>query len=153
MNDETRTLISWWMIKAKRETDPFIKFFILYMCLDAWITAGSMSDSDAKKLQWLKESENPLKEYWPATPHIKVPLQGLIKIGSVEDMRPNHRGEHKYLNESSSFGDVIDFIYQIRCNLFHGGKSYINKNDKTLSHLSAKIVENWIEWALLKTRN
>jgi hypothetical protein len=152
LNQETRNLISWWKIRGLQEPDPFIKFFIMYMCLDAWMTSESGHDRDDQKLRWLKETGNPLREHWQETPHITVSLRGLKKIGQVEDMRPRHRGEYKYLTDMDDFGEVIDFIYQIRCNLFHGGKSAVNTHDRRLVELSSKILANWIEWTLAKTR-
>lgn len=152
MNSETRQLIGWWIVRARDEHDPFVKMFIMYMCLDAWMTTGSGRDRDDQKLKWLKETENPLKEYWVSAPNKKTALQGLKKAGKVEDMRPNHRGEYKYLADTENFDEAVDFIYQIRCNLFHGGKSYVNTNDKDLCRWSAKILQNWIEWTLIKTK-
>jgi hypothetical protein len=140
------------MIEARRQTDPFIKFFILYMCLDAWMTSGSQLDSDSKKLDWLTNSENPLRMYWQESPHKTVPLNGLKKIGVIEDMRPNHRGEYIRLDDIGDFRQIVRFIYQIRCNLFHGGKSPINKSDKRLVALGAKLLAPWIEWTLIKTK-
>jgi hypothetical protein len=75
-----------------------------------------------------------------------------IKIGQVEDMRPNHRGEHKYLADSDDLFQVMAFIYQIRCNLFHGGKSAVNSHDRDLARWSADVLEAWLEWTLAKTR-
>ena len=152
MSDETRSLISWWKLQAKDQSDHFIKFFIMYMCLDAWMTSGSGSDSDHQKLRWLIESDNELKRYWSSTPHKKVPLQGLKSIGEVEDMRPNHRGEYKRLTDTDDLKQVVEFIYQIRCNLFHGGKSPVNTHDKRLVTLSSKILYGWLEWTLVKTK-
>lgn len=152
MNLETRSLISWWKLEAEKQPDPFIKFFILYMCLDAWMTSGSQSDNDREKLDWLIYHENPLKTHWADSPHKTVPLNGLKKIGKVEDMRPNHRGEYVYFNDAESFEQVMRFIYQVRCNLFHGGKSPVNTNDKRLVSLGAKLLAPWIEWTLLKSK-
>lgn len=153
MNPETRSLISWWKLKAEEQTDPFIKFFILYMCLDAWMTSGSRSDSDMKKLHWLINNENPLGTHWLTTPHKSAPLNGLKLIGRVEDMRPNHRGEYVYFTDIENFEQIVRFLYQIRCNLFHGGKSPVNTNDQRLVTLAAKVLTPWIEWSFLKTRN
>jgi hypothetical protein len=36
--------------------------------------------------------------------------------------------------------------------LFHGGKSNVNSHDRRLAELSSKILANWIEWTLIKTR-
>jgi len=116
------------------------------------MTAGSGSDSDTQKRRWLTSTDNPLRKYWDSTPNKKVLLQGLKNIGQVEDMRPAHRGEYKYLSDVNNFTEVIEFIYQIRCNLFHGGKSPVNAHDKRLVSLSSKVLEKWIEWTLATTR-
>lgn len=148
MNQETRDLVRWWKLRAAEEADPFVSFFIAYMCLDAWMTAASGSDSDAGKIRWLKTPGNPLREHWQGTSGLQEPLQGLREIGKVEDMRPRHRGEYTYLRDIHDFNQVVDFIYQIRCNLFHGGKSNVNTNDRSLVKLSSAILANWIEHAL-----
>lgn len=152
MNYETRTLISWWKIKAKEQRDSFIKFFLLYMCLDAWISDESKAEYDRDKLEWLINSENSLKKYWPVTPNIQSSLTGMKKRGMIENMHPLHRGEYRYLKDVNNFGEVVNFIYQIRCNLFHGGKSPVKNDDLQIVHWAAKILENWIGWTLLKTR-
>src|SRR3989344_605946 len=140
MSPETRNVIGWWIVRARDERDPFVKMFIMYMCLDAWMTSGSGRDRDDQKLKWLKEMDNPLKEHWANAPNNRVSLNGLKKVGKVEDMRPNHRGKYKYLIDVDNFAEVMKFIYQIRCNLFHGGKSYTNTNDRQLCEWSAKIL-------------
>ncbi len=152
MTPETLGLIGRWITRARDERDPFVKMFIMYMCLDAWMTSGSGMDRDDQKLKWLKGTSNPLKEHWLDAPYKTVPLNGLKKVGKVEDMRPNHRGEFKYLTNIDNLDEVVDFMYQVRCNLFHGGKSYTKINDRQLCGWSAKILLNWIEWTLTKTK-
>lgn len=98
------------------------------MCLDAWISEGSLAEHDRGKLDWLINSDNDLKSYWDSTPHKTVPLNGLKGVHEVENMHPNHRGEFVYLDDSNDLGQVVRFIYQIRCNLFHGGKSIGNED-------------------------
>ena len=132
-----------------------MKFFMFYICLDAWITSASGEDRDDKKLDWLINTDNPLKEHWAGISggsHFQSWLNGLLRIGRVEDMRPRHRGEYIELSDISDFEQVVRFIYQIRCNLFHGGKSPVDTNDARLVSLSTKILEHWIEWTYVKTR-
>jgi hypothetical protein len=152
LGEDTRDLIARWMIAARQQRDPFVRFFITYMCLDAYMTAGSGCDLDKAKLKWLTETTNPLRDNWTGTPRKTVPLRGLVKVGRVEDMRPNHRGKYKYLNEPDDLHQVVNFIYQVRCNLFHGGKSAVNSHDRDLARWSADILERWLEWTLVRTR-
>ena len=155
MKSEVRKSVGWWKDLGTQQSDPFMKFFMFYICLDAWMTSASGEDRDDKKLEWLINTDNPLKEHWAGISSgsgFQSWLNGLHKIGRVEDMRPRHRGEYVELSDINDFEQLMRFIYQIRCNLFHGGKSPVNANDTRLVTLSAKILERWIEWTYTKTR-
>jgi hypothetical protein len=153
MNEHIKTLIGWWQVKGQKESDPFVKFFIFYVCFDAWITAESGKDSDRGKLHWFTSTNNCLKErrldFW-RSPQTQALLKSLQMLSPVEDMRPNHRGEYKALNDINSLEEVVNFIYQIRCNLFHGSKSPMADRDAQLVDLSGRLLEKWITWALHK---
>lgn len=152
LDENIKNLIGWWQLKGSRETDPFIKFFFFYVCFDAWITAESGEDRDDRKLEWLFENDNCLKNKWGEiqSTTTKSWISNLKNLSPVEDMRPRHRGEYTYLNNVESFEDVIRFIYQIRCNLFHGSKNPMNNRDASLVDLSGMILQKWIVWALHK---
>lgn len=150
MNKETHVLISTWKSLAVSETNSFVKFFILYMCLDAWMTLGAQSSSDMKKRKWLTEEFNTVKSRWESSVQNPEPLFALKAIGRVKDEAPNPpRGhEYAYLRSTSDLKALVEFIYQIRCNLFHGGKSPESANDQLLVKLSAEILSDWITWIL-----
>jgi hypothetical protein len=155
LDPEIRARITWWKIQGLRQTDPFIKFFMLYMCLDAWITSESEEEKDSKKLDWLINNENDLKKYWEEVKcgeQFQSWLNGFLQRGVVYDMRPKHRGEFISLTNTDNFSQVVRFIYQIRCNLFHGEKSPVDSNDKQLVGWAGNILGKWIEWTLTKTR-
>jgi hypothetical protein len=145
MNQETRALITRWSSRAANEADPFVRFFIYYMCLDAWMTSESGHDSDEQKKRWLIETDNALKQHWSDMPETEKPLLRLTQIGKVEDMRPRHRGQYKYLRDANDLKQVVNFIYQVRCNLFHGGKSLVNTHDQELVEFSSVILRHWVE--------
>lgn len=149
MDENIKTLISWWKLKGQRESDPFIKFFFFYVCFDAWVTAESGQDADTKKIKWFLENDNCLKSKWSdiQSSITKSWLANLRNLSSIEDMRPNHRGRKVYLNDTENLEEVVNFIYQIRCNLFHGSKNPMNSKDANLVELSGMILEKWIIWA------
>lgn len=147
MTPETRELIDSWRQRAETELDPFIKFFILYMCLDAWMSSGANTDIDSEKRKWLLQSDGVIRQHWN-TPRTKEALEALKKINGVEDMRPGRKGNITYLHDVQNISNVTEFIYVIRCNLFHGGKSVVNINDRKLCESSAEILTDWIEHIL-----
>lgn len=153
MDNNIKSLIGWWKLKGQRESDPFIKFFFFYVCLDAWITAESGEDQDVRKIRWFLDNQNCLKEaradFWSSSQTQSL-LNSLKSFSPVKDMRPNHRGEYRELNDIDNVEEVIQFIYQIRCNLFHGSKDPMNSRDTNLVELSGLLLEKWITWAQLK---
>jgi hypothetical protein len=112
----------------------------------------SRGEYDREKLDWLISTDNVLKSHWDDTPHKTGPLNGLAGVREVENMHPNHRGEFVYLTDINDFGQIIRFMYQIRCNLFHGGKSPAKPRDRDLTRWSAMILDNWLTWTLLKIK-
>jgi len=47
----------------------------------------------------------------------------------IKDMRPNSRKPPIQISDKSNLKQIIDIIYRIRCNLFHGGKEMNNQRD------------------------
>jgi hypothetical protein len=156
MNSEISELIGWWITKedilnaGERPTPAFVTFFIYYMCLDAWLTAESQEDTDRKKTQWLIGTENELKNAFEHGGFNKSDLIGLKDLSPVEDMRPRHAGEYVFLHDTDNLEEVINFIYQIRCNLFHGGKSPVDERDNTLVFLAGNFLKNWLRWVYIE---
>ncbi|MBI2012230.1 hypothetical protein HYS91_05695 [Candidatus Daviesbacteria bacterium] len=153
MDESIKDLIGWWKLKGQGERDPFIRFFFFYVCFDAWITAESGKDSDRDKIRWFLENDNCLKEqrfgFWNAS-RAQSLLKNLRNLSPVEDMRPGRKGKYKELKDINNLEEVVWFIYQIRCNLFHGSKDPINSRDASLVELSGELLEKWITWAYLK---
>ncbi|MFH1543186.1 MAG: hypothetical protein ABIE03_01485 [Patescibacteria group bacterium] len=152
MNERVKNLIGWWKLKGEDENDPFIKFIIFYICFDAWITAQSGEDQDTKKLLWFNNNNNCLKVKWSEiqSEETKNWLNSLKSFSPIPDMRPGHEDKFRKLNNIEDLNQIIRFIYQIRCNLFHGSKSLMNPTDRNLVYFSGIILEKWIKWAYLK---
>ena len=148
MNETIKTLIGWWKLWGERESDPFIKFFFFYVCFDAWITAESGKDRDTEKIDWFINTDNCLKERWKniQSTVTKSWLSNLKNLSPIEDMRPS-QNRKIYLNDTENIEEVVRFIYQIRCNLFHGSKNPMNSRDANLVDLAGRILEKWIIWA------
>lgn len=150
MNNKVKDLISILKLYGNRESDPFIKFFFFFMCFDAWITAESGLDRDIDKIKWFLSNDNCLKNKWQEVQasRVKSLLNELQQYSPIYDMRPNHSNKKRELNDITNLDEIIWFIYQIRCNLFHGAKSPANTKDRGLVELSALILEKWIVWSV-----
>jgi len=150
---ELKEKIGRWKIRADDMNSPktkqFCRFFIYYMCFDAWLTAESGKDLDVDKKKWFKDNDNCLKRNFDIGPRMKGWLTALKNKGSIRDMRPSHNGEAS-LNQIDNLNELIEVIYQIRCNLFHGSKNPNNPNDASLVYLTGNILEQWVRRASRK---
>ncbi len=63
-------------------------------------------------------------------------------------MRPVPKEKKKDKKSSSNykdFADILERIYLVRCNLFHGQKKVSDRNDELLVRLSYDILSKWFE--------
>jgi hypothetical protein len=134
-------------LQSKGFNDEFVHFFIYYMCLDAWITNESKKGSDTEKISWLVNKGGILKDVFINKRFDRQDSIKLKHLSPIEDMRPHHEGEMTYLNDVKNFEEVVKFIYQIRCNLFHGAKSPDSRKDKDLVVFAGSFLEKWISCA------
>lgn len=152
MNQNVKDLIGWLKLYGERETNSFTRFFFFYMCFDAWITAESQKDWDKEKLKWFLSNDNCLKDKWfevlPASRMTSL-LNNLKNLSPVYDDRPNSNKKRE-LSNINNIEEVVWFIYQIRCNLFHGSKNPMTSRHTNLVELSGLILQEWIVWAVLK---
>lgn len=157
MDNDVKKRIEWWNAKYKNVYDPFFRFFIYYMCFDAWLIADSGKSSDNAKRNWFKNHDNILKQatvnFWDSSDTQKI-LKSLQKCSPIYDTRPESRfnGRSILLTNINDKNEVVDFIYQIRCSLFHGSSSWLNKRDNELALNAGKLLKKWIQNALLKLR-
>jgi hypothetical protein len=156
MNNQVSDLIKWWIIREKNinqnNRDIFISFFIYYVCFDAWLTAESGKNSDEKKIKWLINDGGVLKRVFDNKEFDHSSLNALKKLSPLEDMCPGHKGNFTRLKDTDDLDEVTRFIYQIRCNLFHGSKNPNNGRDNRLISSAGDFLGKWIRCAHLITK-
>ncbi|MBI2654469.1 hypothetical protein HYX02_06715 [Candidatus Woesearchaeota archaeon] len=65
----------------------------------------------------------------------------------IVDMRPNHELDApKQINDIKNLSNVMGVVYQIRNNLFHGGKDVQDMKDKNVIEHSAIFLYRLLEW-------
>jgi len=158
LNPRVERLIERWYAKAKRESDSFSKFIFLYFCFNAIITNLSDEETDRAALNWIYANENILRrvsEECLQNPGIARGIRQLQTIGSIPTYRrPTPMGPDRLeIENPASIESVLNFIYQVRCNLFHGRKAPDDYYDKRLVALSCKILQGIISGVLTRRGN
>ena len=140
----------WWYaklnnIKLKIWQDPWLDLMLCWMIFDAYLTEVSQCDRDRDKLNYFYQNNCDFK-----TRLLNSGLNAtkLKELSPVKDMRPNSK-KMVYLNDENNLEQVFDFLYQIRCNLFHGAKNVKNSRDYELVSRGAKFlrasIDNWMK--------
>lgn len=120
------------------------KFICLWIAFVSWSEFKSNKETDRKILQWLKKS-----------PFMLETFQGLAEDQefhhALQELRgiPIHRyirDEQVTLDSIKDLGQVLEFIYVMRCNLFHGHEDLeddylISRCFIILSMIFTKIIE------------
>ena len=125
------------------EFTAFDKFISLWIAFNAWVTYKSNSDRDIDMIEWVKkksELPNMFKNLIESNKVFVSDLQSLKAKCPVIDMRPRRKAKKKSINDIKNFNEVIDVIYQIRCNLFHGQKGADEQRDLELVDLAFRVL-------------
>ena len=69
----------------------------------------------------------------------------------ISDMRPNHQNDpKKQIRDIKNLKNVIEVIYQVRNNLFHGSKDVNEINDRAIVEFSGVVLYHILEKFLIE---
>lgn len=147
MNEELGQRLGFWMLKAEENSDIWIRFLIYWMIFDSYLTEESGRDRDKDRLRWFLESENDLKnkfrEQWKLSGNL---LKNLKALSPIWDLRPTKRSTTLvHLEDIEDERQVLGFLYQIRCNTFHGGKDLASERDAQLVRYAGELLREPIK--------
>lgn len=135
-----------WLARAERGQeliDDGDRFISLWIAFNGWMSGKFVKDvgdrcqlESVKKMQDFKEVFSKLKT---EDSDFRGYLEELEKL-PVVDMRFRNNREDIHIYDGT-FESLIDVIYQVRCNLFHGRKEIDeNKKDIELVSLAYRIL-------------
>lgn len=140
----------WWNaklnnVKLKIWQDPWLDFMLCWMIFDAYLTEISRCGRDRDKLNYFYQNKSDFKDCiltrWNLSANYAVKLK---EFSPIQDMRPG-ANTLVYLQDESNLEQVFDFVYQIRCNLFHGAKNIKNVRDAESVSWGAKFLRSSID--------
>ncbi|GEM_PF-1394398 len=151
VNQDFKERMVWWYaklnnVRLKIWQDPWLDFMLCWMIFDAYLTEISQSGSDRDKLSYFYHNKNDFRDRilakWGS-------LSGYAKkfkeLSPIQDMRPNSN-KMVALQDENDLEQVFDFVYQIRCNLFHGAKNMKSERDAELVRRGAKFLRTAIDF-------
>ncbi len=146
---QVRDLVKGWYYKrAKSESDLTSKFVFLWFCFNAALAFESDLDRDHEMLKWLKASDpsdsllHRAYDKAMGSSSFQNNVEALAKLCPIVSMRyPSKRAD---IQSPDDFPNIVEAIYLVRCNLFHGSKSPSDVRDQKLIKGCAKILEKWV---------
>ena len=147
-------LIESWHKMAEKQSDYFLKFILEYISFNAWVKQqNSQKDLFTKErnmINAIKLNKSIIKCY------LKIVDKDLIK--DLIEILDNHPIENvKYPDDSNwngkiintqDFAGIIEFIYRVRNNLFHGDKQMNFERDEKLVKYGYKLLQPLMNMAI-----
>lgn len=140
-----RDLICRWYKKSQQADDcVFDRFISLWISLNAYYAASNLRASERDQLEQFQNAHKNLFpfvvqanaiEFKNFKEYIETKHQN---TGFIQDLRykvGDEKHKKRYQN-LESLCEYLSCIYQIRCNLFHGGKDIADAQDQRLVELA-----------------
>ena len=152
IEDRIKKLIRTWRQKSHNEGDQFGSFVFIWFCFNAWLEhLAKNCSTDSKMLNELKERRSNMSELFQAfdvtianDDYILNSIKKLADLNKEKLIQSKSRKWSIMIIDKNDFGDIIEAIYRIRCNLFHGGKDADDLRDQILVKEAAMILRQWI---------
>ena len=151
VNQDFKERMVWWYaklnnVRLKIWQDSWLDFMLCWMIFDAYLTEISQSGLDRDKLKYFYENKcdfkNRILTKWDSLSGYAAKLK---ELSPIQDMRPNSN-KMVQLQDENSLEQTFNFVYQIRCNLFHGAKNIKNTRDTELVRRGAKFLRTSIDY-------
>lgn len=149
LDNENRILFNQWFDRGIersvewRDGDAFSEFYRAFNVVMATLSGKKM---DRQMLEWVKTQESMLKDAFEKRleyePFI-VQLNLLKKMCPIHDGRDG--GNPLEINDIRNMGQVLEVIYRIRCNFFHGNKPVDIDRNQRFFDVGAHILKYWLE--------
>lgn len=153
---EVRNLVEGWHQRARREADHISKFVFLWFCFNAWLAYESGEDTDREMINWLvrpQAATSRLRAGFDVASRSDV-FVGCLK--TLADLSPitstGHRRREVRTVSPDDFASIVEGVYRVRCNLFHGGKQASDLRDEKLVTVCARILEKWVSSLVMSWR-
>ncbi|MFZ2886191.1 MAG: hypothetical protein WA021_00040 [Minisyncoccia bacterium] len=153
VSQEFKERVAWWYFKSQNVRlkiwqDPWLDFMLCWMIFDAYLTEISHEGADRQKLNYFYSQRSDFKDHlqtnWDSLSGYALRLK---ELSPVHDMRPKANKTVELLDENS-LEQTFDFVYQIRCNLFHGAKDVKDSRDYELVARSAKFLRQVLHFGM-----
>lgn len=139
----SKKIIETWKEKGNKENDEFSKFICYWIAFNCWLytITDEIGDRNALIKLYKKSSTNNKfkKLVCDNKNNLKDKVKNLKEVCPIKNNRKN--GCEKTISKADDFEEVMNVIYEIRCNLFHGSKSDEDLRDSEVIKGAVPVLE------------
>lgn len=128
-----------WIEKSESEIHNFNKYIALWIAFNAYYSSATNSHYDSASLKILKEKEE-LKAWYLGIAN-GDDISNLLPILPITNMKSETDVK---INSREDFASILETLYQIRNNLFHGSKSDHVERDEEVVKLALPILRQLV---------
>lgn len=126
-------------------SDPFIRFIAIWISFNAWYEANLPREQEWRQIEAIAVRPDLVASHvflLSSIPEYRDAVETLRSSG-VGDVRT---GRRRTIETAEDLKSVLQCIYQIRCNLFHGGKHRGDDRDRQLSKSGFVVVASLLNY-------
>lgn len=136
----------WFELGLKNSGDPFVKFIMHWIAFN-WLYNFHDDKREVDKIRsFCKHYISTLRKYDAySTEEVKLFLEKPIMNGHTGCIEKPQENRYNQILNSKSIPHLIETLYQVRCNLFHGSKSSADKRDVDVVTASSVLLEGYLK--------
>jgi hypothetical protein len=136
-----------WYSKAKHQRNYFDRFISLWISFNAYYAYKDLEKSEQQQLKKFQKKHkaefNSVCNYSEFSEFKRYIDTKTRNTGFIQDLRYGKDTDReirnrKYYSIVTNFEQYIGCVYQVRCNLFHGGKNLEDGQDEEIVKLAYK---------------
>ena len=146
MSKERNLGREWFELGLKNSGDPFVKFIMHWIAFN-WLYDFHDDIREVDRIRsFCMHNISTLRKYDAySTEEVKLFLEKPIMDGRTGCIKERQVNRYKQISRNSSIPYLIETLYQVRCNLFHGSKSSADKRDVDVVTASSVLLEGYLK--------
>jgi hypothetical protein len=128
--------------------DPFIRFIAIWISFNAWYEENLPGEREWRQIDAIAESADLVAAHAALLSSQAIDYRDAIEMLRSSGVSNVRNGRLRTIDSPNDLKSVLQCVYQIRCNLFHGGKHREDDRDRQLSKSGFTIIAGLLNYTM-----
>lgn len=133
-----KAIIDSWVQKSELETNAFNKYISLWIAFNAYFSSATNEIYERDAIKKIKDN-NKLEQWYLSIANSKE-VSILLAISPLLNIKKNE----EVVSTRENYSSIVETLYQIRNNLFHGNKSEHVERDTDVINAALPILKKLV---------